>query len=91
MNIGRRGFITGLISLAAAPAIVRASSLMPVKVMEPVDPLALVQQHLDAAYARLRDDLNRELYGDHVARFWYSSNQEPVLFTRLIRNSEFYK
>jgi hypothetical protein len=33
--IGRRGFITGLISLAAAPAIVRASSLMPVKRMAP--------------------------------------------------------
>lgn len=29
--IGRRGFITGLISLVAAPAIVRAGSLMPVK------------------------------------------------------------
>lgn len=29
----RRGFITGLISLVAAPAIVRAGSLMPVKVM----------------------------------------------------------
>ena len=27
----RRGFITGLISLVAAPAIVRAGSLMPVK------------------------------------------------------------
>lgn len=33
--LSRRGLITGLISLAAAPAIVRASSLMPVKVMEP--------------------------------------------------------
>lgn len=29
--ISRRGLITGLISLAAAPAIIRASSLMPVK------------------------------------------------------------
>lgn len=27
----RRGFITGLISLVAAPAIVRAGSLMPIK------------------------------------------------------------
>jgi hypothetical protein len=34
--IGRRGFITGLISLVAAPAIVRAGSLMPVKaIVEP--------------------------------------------------------
>lgn len=30
--IGRRGFIGGLIGLVAAPAIVQASSLMPVKV-----------------------------------------------------------
>jgi hypothetical protein len=29
--IDRRGFITGLVSLVAAPAIVRVSSLMPVK------------------------------------------------------------
>lgn len=32
----RRGLITGLISLAAAPAIVRIESLMPVKVMHPI-------------------------------------------------------
>lgn len=31
--IGRRGFITGLVSLVAAPAIVRAGSLMPVRVV----------------------------------------------------------
>lgn len=37
MTLARRSFITGLISLVAAPAIVRAGSLMPVKVMlEPV-------------------------------------------------------
>lgn len=33
--IDRRGFVTGLISLVAAPVIVRAGSLMPVKAMEP--------------------------------------------------------
>jgi hypothetical protein len=34
--IGRRGFITGLVSLAAAPAIVRSGSLMPIKaIIEP--------------------------------------------------------
>lgn len=31
----RRGFITGLIAFVAAPAIVRVSSIMPVKAMEP--------------------------------------------------------
>lgn len=33
MVITRRGLITGLASLLAAPAIVRASSLMPVKML----------------------------------------------------------
>lgn len=35
--IGRRRFITGLVSLVAAPAIVRAGSLMPVRVV--IEPL----------------------------------------------------
>jgi hypothetical protein len=34
--IGRRGFLVGLGSLLAAPAIVRAASLMPVKAPKPV-------------------------------------------------------
>lgn len=35
MNLSRRGLITGLISFVAAPAIVRAASLMPVKALKP--------------------------------------------------------
>ena len=35
MELSRRSLITGLISMMAAPAIVRASSLMPVKQMLP--------------------------------------------------------
>lgn len=35
VEIARRGFITGLIALVAAPAIVRAGSLMPVKQILP--------------------------------------------------------
>lgn len=35
LDTTRRGLITGLIAFAAAPAIVRAASLMPVKVMKP--------------------------------------------------------
>lgn len=31
MNLTRRGLLTGLVAFAAAPAIVRAESLMPVK------------------------------------------------------------
>jgi hypothetical protein len=39
--MNRRGFITGLISLVAAPAIVRAGSLMPVKSFVLEDGVAL--------------------------------------------------
>ena len=39
--MNRRGFITGLISLVAAPAIVRAGSLMPVKSFVVGDGVAL--------------------------------------------------
>lgn len=35
IELPRRKFITGLASLIAAPAIVRASSLMPVKLFKP--------------------------------------------------------
>lgn len=35
MQISRRGLLTGLVSFVAAPAIVRASSLMPVKAARP--------------------------------------------------------
>jgi hypothetical protein len=33
IEIGRRGFITGLVALVAAPAIVRVETLMPISVM----------------------------------------------------------
>lgn len=37
--ISRRSLITGLIAFAVAPAIARAASLMPVKVIEPIYPM----------------------------------------------------
>ena len=42
MLLSRRGLIAGLVSLVAAPAIVRASSLMPVKAWEPFIPAGLL-------------------------------------------------
>jgi len=35
MDVSRRGLLTGLASLLAAPAIVRVTSLMPVKALGP--------------------------------------------------------
>lgn len=39
--LARRSFLTGLVSALAAPAIVRAGSLMPVKAIVPVSARAL--------------------------------------------------
>jgi hypothetical protein len=56
----RRGLIGSLISLAAAPAIVRASSLMPVKVMD-ADLLGVVEHydisHIVPIHPSMYDDL----------------------------------
>lgn len=43
--MNRRGLITGLVSLVAAPAIVRATSLMPVRgIILPLDGTPLIVQ-----------------------------------------------
>jgi hypothetical protein len=51
-NLNRRSLITGLISFAVtAPAIVRAASLMPVKVMTPIMTLDDYAKLLNKIYA----------------------------------------
>ena len=45
IETSRRGLITGLVSFIAAPAIVRASSLMPVKVMPDLAEYWLKPEH----------------------------------------------
>lgn len=60
--IQRRSFLTGLISLVAAPAIVRAGSLMPVKSM--VEPEIMIRGLTPTNVAVLfRDDI-----------FWVANN-----------------
>lgn len=58
--IGRRGFITGLISLVAAPAIVRVSSIMPVKAI-PLNELTL--KELDQYWLALAEKAVNPPYG----------------------------
>lgn len=48
-DLNRRSLITGLISLVAAPAIVRAGSLMPVKLMQPIMPMAILPMPWETA------------------------------------------
>lgn len=48
--LNRRKLITGLIAFGCAPAIVRASSLMPVKVMDSFDPQEVLNELLNYEY-----------------------------------------
>lgn len=75
--MNRRQLITGLISLVAAPAIVRAGSLMPVKQMLPLPVSTGDGIHLSpTGYARLRFDGE-----DYLARILDSGISEPFNVT----------
>lgn len=56
---GRRGFIAGLVSLIAAPAIVRAASLMPVYTMPVLPP---IKTDLDLWNEMVKAGLRRDPY-----------------------------
>lgn len=82
----RRGLIGSLISLAAAPAIVRASSLMPVKVMEPIqtfttatmdEMLDLLRKRIAYAEAAMIENIKIELFGD---RFYGISGNSANIY-----------
>lgn len=91
----RRSLITGLISFMASPAIVRASSLMPVKRMASVEDL--LRQRMDEAYALTRKQLAEACYGPtglyhelaavtrnaFVPRLRYACTSQPALMELL--------
>lgn len=69
IEVARRSFITGLIALVAAPAIVRAGSIMPVKSYATNEQLlALLSRRIIVAEElmaiHIKEWMNRELYGD---------------------------
>jgi len=63
--IHRRGFITGLVSLVTAPAIIRASSLMPIRA-EVIAPIPYLPPSVDLAETmdELRARINRAFFMD---------------------------
>lgn len=69
MAISRRGLLGALI---AAPAIVRASSLMPIKVY---DNTAAVMTLLERRIAEAQESILRNLYGD----IWYQVESQSGL------------
>ena len=67
LSASRRSFITGLGAIFAVPAIVRVSSLMPVKALlqpTPEELLDLVHQRMLAAYEATHQAMLDNLYSD---------------------------
>jgi hypothetical protein len=66
--VSRRNFLRGLFAAAAAPAIVRVASIMPVKappiVVAPAGGYLMPQEYWAVVHPHLADDLKRWLYGD---------------------------
>lgn len=68
VELARRSFLTGLgAALFVAPAIVRASSLMPIKTLEPInidEMVVLLQRRLEAAEREMARQMAQSLYAD---------------------------
>jgi hypothetical protein len=62
MTLSRRSLITGLVSLVASPAIVRASSLMPVKAWAEAPPMFFEAGGVEQAF-----DFGA---GDYTVSYW---------------------
>jgi hypothetical protein len=80
MQLSRRSLITGLVSFVAAPAIVRVSSIMPVKAWAPYSD-EIVLKYLASKY--------RRIYAHHFAGYrLYEAFGELVMET--IPPEQFY-
>lgn len=78
-DLSRRKLIGSLISLVVAPAIVRVSSIMPVKAMEP-----LRYMGIDLALDEDRE-LIRVVWNGYE---WLSNGKSSVVYYREIANQE---
>lgn len=69
IEIPRRRFLAGLVGLIAAPAVVKAASLMPVKAFDgPLDLFATMEMRLNGCEAAFLEEMSRRwtnavLYG----------------------------
>ena len=92
--INRRGLITGLIAFTAAPAIVRAESLMKIKVIKPY-----TKKELEALYNKIMHPFFAKLAVQFDDRILYSTNDVAVIrvmydqdfIVDTIANDRFYK
>ena len=83
----RRGVLRGLLWVAAAPAIVRASSLMPVKALAPLpEDYIIYGNRLLTIDAITREAMR--IFAQHVAEDLFMAGSEyPVIGSQLIIRS----
>jgi hypothetical protein len=89
-EIGRRSFLTGLVALVAAPAIVRVANIMPVKVMEPIQDAVTYQRGLTYALDLRVGDIIRSDGRNFIitavsqssspAGLWYNAQSKIVTY-----------
>ena len=83
LSASRRSFITGLGAIFAVPAIVRVSSLMPVKALlqpTPEEVYNILHQQIGLGYAITRQAIIDELY---VSKTWYDEPGEKLRHTTI--------
>lgn len=86
MTLARRSFLTGLSAIIAAPAIVRASSLMPVKALKSGwDYERYVWTDTSLGYAITREAIEDNLYRNVFSRYAapWESDLRPLGLARL--------
>ena len=84
LELPRRGFLLGLGALIAAPAVVRASSLMPVRAFKQLT----AQEYVDLIMKPMIDKLNQQIADSIIYGSPYQLNYDADLFgiTRLTLN-----
>lgn len=79
IETSRRSLIKGLVSLIAAPAVVRASSLMPVRSLPPSDTVEiLLHMRMRDAYRAMNASMARIFYGSSYEITTYDIEGLPV-------------
>jgi hypothetical protein len=82
IEIGRRGFITGLVALVAAPAIVRVETLMPISTR--LTPLYVPLHWLTGSLVDMesRVDLRNHAWPRPLADSWINLNDYDPAFVK---------
>lgn len=80
--INRRGLITGLISFVAAPAIVRAGSLMPIKALKLTDYNTMTIHCVDFRVDFCSGSLKLEI-GDWITMTGFDRQNEEFIITAI--------